>query len=273
MKWHDYIKIRNYHSAPGDAVDPGVYEIFQGIGETTGSGSGSGSGAGTVDLAPVVNMLDGISYNIFTIHGILRDGLCYEDGPVWRSYLKQIAEALQTGKPQIDPTAMQAWLTAVNQWLTAEDQWIDDTVAATEAIANGVRDLPAIPDPPPLPDLTGFISLPALIAQFGPWGIVAWVGIQVVKRMLEGWIQKKMNPGASDMHKVLQEIRDALKKGLLYEDGAKSILEKALLYLDEDGKQAFLADIKALLENAEAAEGVLEIGKNAIWTKSKVAHH
>lgn len=169
-------------------------------------------------------------------------------------------------EPEIDLEKLQQWLDAVNVWIADEEIWLDATVAA----ANGTRDVPA-PMPPKLPELSDFLSLPALVGKFGPWGIVAWVGLRVIRRVLEAWIEKKLSGG--DLKPVLEEIRDALKKGLLYEDGAKAILDTAFLYLDDGQKRAFIEDIKALLENMEAVEGVLEYGKNAVWTKTKVVHH
>jgi len=128
-------------------------------------------------------------------------------------------------------TQLQAWLDEVDRWFGEDwEKWIDDTIAFSES--EGSRgDLP-VPIPPQLPDLTDFISLPALIAQFGPWGIVIFVGIRVVKRLVEGWIEKKMNPGVGELKQMLQDIRDALKKGLLYNDGADALLKQAFLFDD-----------------------------------------
>ena len=146
------------------------------------------------------------------------------------------SEAAPGGEPETEPVApfdidaLQNWLNAVDAWFPSEEKWIDDSIKFSES--EGVRgDLPA-PIPPALPDITDFISLPALIAQFGPWGLVIFVGIKVAKRILEGWLEKKMNPGTVELKQMLQDIRDAIKKGLLYNGGSDSILLKA--FLDEN---------------------------------------
>jgi hypothetical protein len=142
--------------------------------------------------------------------------------------LQNIVGILQRVNPEIESQDLQNWLTAINAWMIDEEKWIDDTIIFSE---QGVLlgDLPA-PIPPDLPDLVDFVSLPALIAQFGPWGLVIFVGLKVVKRILEAWIEKRVNPGVGELKAMLQDIRDALKKGLLYNDGADSTLSKAFLF-------------------------------------------
>jgi hypothetical protein len=126
-----------------------------------------------------------------------------------------------------DVDALKAWLDAVDAWMPKEEKWIDDSITFSES--EGSRgDLPA-PIPPALPDLAEYVSLPALIAQFGPWGIVIFVGLRVVKRIAEGWLEKKMNPGVGDLKKAVDDLRDAVKKGLLYNNGNDPILLKAFL--------------------------------------------
>jgi len=192
MAWHDYIKIAGYSGTPTEGADPGTFEIFQGLG---------GKSAGFT-TAP-----DGGS-----------------DLSMLNDTLTAIADALRV---QDGTEGLQAWLDAVSLWFEEEEIWIDASIAYSEQ--EGSRGGPPAPIPPKLPDLMKFIPLPALIAQFGPWGIVVWVGLNVAKRLLEGWIEKKMNPGVGELKQVLQDIRDALKKGLLYDGETEPILLKAFL--------------------------------------------
>lgn len=185
--WHEYVKIRGYDGNAGVGVDPGTFEVFQGIGP---AGSSSGGDGGDND---------------------------------------------QPYEP-VDIEKLQKWLDAVDAWVTDEELWIDATIAYT-----GTRDVPA-PMPPQLPDLTDFVSLPALIGQFGPWGVVIWVGLKIIRRILEAWLEKQMNPSL-DLKKVLEEIRDSIKKGLLYNNDTDSILLKAFLGEDFKSYLAALPDL------------------------------
>jgi len=132
--------------------------------------------------------------------------------------------------PKID-AEMQRWLTAVNAWIIDEEAWLDQARIWSE-LPEGVRDGPPPAVPPKMPPLTDFISLPALLNHFGPWGIVVWVGVQVVRRVLETWVEKRMNPGNTELIAEFQRIREILKAGLLYNVGSESILKKALLFDD-----------------------------------------
>lgn len=44
--WYEYIKIRGYDGTPDKGVDPGIFEVFQGIGPAGSSGGGPGGGPG-----------------------------------------------------------------------------------------------------------------------------------------------------------------------------------------------------------------------------------
>jgi hypothetical protein len=173
--------------------------------------------------------------------------------------------------PEDISAQLQSWLNAVEQWLPEEEAWLDAARLFSEEPEGSRGDLPA-PIPPQIPDLVDFVSLPALIAQFGPWGVVVFVGIRVAKRILEAWIEKKTNPGIGELKEMLQDIRDALKKGLLYNDGDDSTLSKAflfgdgveganaailkagLLFADTDGEQKGALD-RGLLKEVEEMDG------------------
>ena len=144
------------------------------------------------------------------------------------------------GETPADITAqLQTWIDQVNLWAGTDwEKWIDDTVIPVpEPEARGARgdtggdeDQPPATIPPQLPDLIDFISLPTLIQVFGPWGVVVYVGLKIVKRLLEAHLEK---PGVGELVTILE-------KAVLFDDGndaKQSILKAGMLFADIDGKQ------------------------------------
>jgi len=145
---------------------------------------------------------------------------------------------------------LQIWLNQVNLWAGTDwEKWIDDTVLPVpEPDSRGARgdtggeDPPPVTIPPQLPNLIDFISLPTMIEVFGPWGVVVFVGLKIVKRLLEAHLEK---PG-------IGELQTVIEKAFLFSDGVNgkdaSILKAGLLFADLDGKQKGALDRGLIIE-------------------------
>jgi hypothetical protein len=109
--------------------------------------------------------------------------------------------------------------------------------------------LPALPD---LPDLPA-ILLGALVTAYGAPGGLLYVAAKVLLPIAVKTVGKRFFPNEQqDMLKIMKELRDILKLGLLIED--KPILNE----LTEE------------TANLASSDSILEIGNNAVYFRSKV---
>jgi hypothetical protein len=197
-----------------------------------------------VDLAPCPAMY----FEVFT--GITGDASATAEGAEGDGTAASMSES--------DIAGLQRWIAAVKVWFEKEEVWLDAARLWSEASDDMRGDLPA-PIPPSLPDLSEFISLPALIAQFGPWGPVIWVGLQIVRRIIEAWVEKRMNSGVEG----LKEIKELLENAFLFDggvEGAKaSILKAGLLFTDVEDEK-----LKGALDRGFLKEVVVMVGDNPV---------
>ena len=186
------------------------------------------------------------------------------------------------GETPADITAqLQTWIDQVNLWAGTDwENWIDDTVIPVpEPEARGARgdtggdgDQPPATIPPQLPDLIDFISLPALIQVFGPWGVVVYVGLKIVKRLLEAHLEK---PGVGELVTILEkafffddpEEEDINKK-------MKSILDRGLLKtITEDDKDKVIALLEILDQDLALVDATVDFGAFRICIKGKTIQY
>ena len=231
MAWYDFIAVKNLDTSLTDEES---------------ASSPLPDEEQTADLAPCpaqyFELFEGLGGGV----GSPDDGLAPPGTPTDLKLLIDTLTALVDRFP-LRPdknVELQSWIDQVNLWAGTDwEKWIDDTVIPVpEPEARGARgdtggdeDQPPATIPPQLPDLIDFISLPTLIQVFGPWGVVVYVGLKIVKRLLEAHLEK---PGVGELVTILE-------KAVLFDDGndaKQSILKAGMLFADIDGKQKGVLD-------------------------------
>lgn len=228
LKWYHLVKIQGYDGTCPAEVDPGLFEVFQGI----------GSGAkGEIDSG-------WLSFD-------LPDGWDY------------IVEAIDF-----------AWDTFWD-WIIANDTPDEGTRSARGLPAVVVAALPAVRAKLTLIKAVAAVLLPILPKIPGAVSkiVTLWLTVykytwmyQVVDKLLDLW-QGDESSGTNDLTPILtklEEMRVTMEDALMYDDGSKSILQKAFLFdgADHGVNNASILKEGLLFQDPEDLyiKGVLERG-------------